>query len=70
MVPIMMVAAMASAHGEDFDVRGFADFRFVSAAEETSWTQGGLGKTRYGGGDDSARVGGAAVVASWHPAPA
>ncbi|HET7064784.1 MAG TPA: hypothetical protein VFI49_10975 [Rudaea sp.] len=69
-VPIILAAAMASAHGQDFDVRGFADFRLVSAAGETSWTQGGLGKTRYGGGDDSARVGGAAVVASWHPAPA
>ena len=67
---IVLAAAMPSAHGEDFDVRGFADFRLVSAAEETSWTNGGLGKTRYGGGDDSARVGGAAVVASWHPAPA
>ncbi|HSC11129.1 MAG TPA: hypothetical protein VLC97_09155 [Rhodanobacteraceae bacterium] len=68
--PIVMAAATAAAHGGDFDVRGFADFRLVSAAEETSWTQGGLGKTRYGGGDDTARVGGAAVVASWHPAPA
>jgi hypothetical protein len=55
---------------QDFQVHGYADFRWVSAAEEPSWTRGGLGKTRYGGNDDGARFGAAALVASWQITPA
>lgn len=69
-LPFVLLGAGISAHGADFDVRGFADFRLVSAANEASWTKGGLGKTRYGGDGDGARVGAAAVVASWQMTPA
>jgi len=50
-------------------LHGFADLRAVSAANETSFTHGGLGKTRYGG-DDGLRFGGAALRATWQFAPA
>jgi hypothetical protein len=35
----------------DMGASGYVDLRLVSPVDETSWLQGGLGKTRYGGGD-------------------
>jgi hypothetical protein len=67
---LMLCCASLPVHAQDFSVHGFADFRLVAAPDETSWTQGGLGKARYGGGDDGAHVGAAAVVAHWQFAPA
>ena len=37
----------------DYGVGGYVDFRLVSPGDEISWLQGGLGKTRYGGGDSN-----------------
>jgi hypothetical protein len=53
---------------QDFQAHGFADLRVVSADAETSWTHGGLGKTRYGD-SDGLRVGGAALSAIWQARP-
>ena len=53
---------------QDFQVHGFADLRFVSAADDTSWTHGGLGKTRYGD-SDGLRVGPAALSTTWQVQP-
>ena len=55
---------------QDFQVHGYADLRLTVAADEVSFTQGGLGKTRYGGNDDCAHFGGAALAASWQVTPA
>ncbi len=48
----------------------FADLRYVLAADEISWTQGDLGKTRYGGGDDTVHFATAALTARWQATPA
>jgi hypothetical protein len=59
----------AAARGQDFQVHGFVDLRLDSGADETSWTHGGLGKTRYGNDDDGLQFGGAAFNATWQAAP-
>lgn len=58
----------AGAVAQDFQAHGFADLRLESAAAETSWTHGGLGKTRYGD-SDGPRIGGAALSAIWQARP-
>ena len=67
---LVLGAAAPVLHAEDFAVHGFADFRFAAGADETSWTRGGLGKTGFGDGNAAARIGGAALVASWQATPA
>jgi hypothetical protein len=54
---------------QDFQLHGFADLRVIAAPDERSWSRGGLGKTRYGGNDDGARFGGAALSATWQATP-
>ena len=67
---ILLLSAAAVARAQDFSVHGFADFRALAAPDESAWTHGGIGKTRYGDGSASARFGAAAAVASWQFAPA
>jgi len=55
---------------QDFSVQGFADFRLVATPEEAAWTRGGLGKTRYGDGDNAANVPTVALAAHWQATPA
>jgi hypothetical protein len=55
---------------QDVSVHGFADVRFVAAADQRDWLDGGLGKTRYGGGSDGLRIGAAAFSAAWQFQPA
>jgi len=43
----------------DYGVNGYVDLRLVSPADEISWLQGGLGKTRYGSGDSNFEFAGA-----------
>jgi hypothetical protein len=62
--------ALQPVHAQDFQVHGYADLRLVSAPDETSWTDGSLGKTRYGGNEDGAHFGGAGLAASWQVTPA
>src|SRR5579871_1227468 len=65
-------AALCGTRGaaaQDFQLHGFVDLRLVGAADEVSWTHGGLGKARYGDGD-GARFGAAALNAVWQVAPA
>ncbi|HEX7130706.1 MAG TPA: hypothetical protein VF217_11675, partial [Rhodanobacteraceae bacterium] len=59
-----------AAHAQDFQLHGFLDLRAVSAPGETSWDDGGLGKSRYGSGDGGVRIGGAALAAHWQVTPA
>ncbi len=66
----LVVALPSCALAQDFDLHGYLDVRAVVPANETSWTDGGLGKTRFGGGDAiDARFGGAALQGIWHFAP-
>lgn len=70
--PILSLGAIASFSlcAQEFQVHGYADLRLIATPEERSWTRGGLGKTRYGGRDDSARFGGAGLAATWQVTPA
>ena len=54
---------------QEFSVRGYVDLRGGWAADEDSWVDGGLGKTRFGGGDAFAS-GNAALAAHWQLTPA
>jgi hypothetical protein len=54
---------------QEFAVHGFAEARLVAGADDASWIQGGLGKSRYGDESGSARFGAAALVATWQFAP-
>jgi len=65
---LSIVALLPScALAQDFEFHGYVDFRAVSPANETSWTDGGLGKSRFGDGNGlEGRFGGAALSATWH----
>lgn len=64
------IAAILPAHAQDFQLHGYADLRLVAAADDVGFTQGGLGKTRYGGNNDGAHFAGGALTASWQITPA
>ena len=58
-------ATPADTNPYDFKVHGLADFRYMHADSSPSWIDQGLGKFRYGGGDngnDLFRVNNAALV--------
>ncbi len=46
----------------DFELHGYADYRVVAPPTERSWVNGGLGKTRFGGGGVDGRFGAAGLV--------
>ena len=48
---LLCAVASPAAAQVDYGLSGYIDFRLVSPGDETSWLQGGLGKTRYGNGD-------------------
>lgn len=58
------------AFAQDVDLHAYIDGRLVAAPGETSWTHGGLGKTRFGDGGTDARFGGAGIVGTAQLAPA
>lgn len=55
---------------QDFKLHAWLDGRLVAAPGETSWTNGGLGKTRFGDGGVAARFGGAGLVGTVQFTPA
>ncbi|HEX6612968.1 MAG TPA: hypothetical protein VF022_03770 [Rhodanobacteraceae bacterium] len=65
---ILMICGGA-ARAQDFQLHGFLDFRAVSPPGETSWDDGGLGKSRYGNGDGGLHAGAAVLDAHWQVAP-
>ncbi|HEY4114078.1 MAG TPA: hypothetical protein VGM17_08460 [Rhizomicrobium sp.] len=50
---IMAIAPNMAAAQIDYGTSGYVDLRLVSPANEKSWLDGGLGKTRYGAGDSN-----------------
>lgn len=62
--------ASLSAQAQDFQFHGFVDMRAVSPAQQTSWTSGGLGKSRYGNGDNGIHPGSGLFAATWQATPA
>ena len=60
---------LAPARAQSLDVEGYLDLRVADAGDETSWLDGGLGKARFGAGDD-AWSGGGALTAHFQATPA
>jgi hypothetical protein len=58
------VAFAPATRAADLDVHGYLDCRLVARAGERSYADGGLGKTRFGGGGTDASCVQAAVAAS------
>ncbi|HTA63966.1 MAG TPA: hypothetical protein VK753_00550 [Xanthomonadaceae bacterium] len=66
----LVALPLAAAAQDDIQWHGYLDVRAVLPADETSWTDGGLGKSRFGGGDGlEARFGGAALEGIWQVSP-
>ncbi|HSS07324.1 MAG TPA: hypothetical protein VLK83_09340 [Rhodanobacteraceae bacterium] len=61
---------MQSAAAQDFSAHGYVDCRLIARADERSWADGGLGKTRFGSGGTSATCVQAALVATAQFTPA
>lgn len=55
---------------QDLKLHGWLHGRLVAAPGETSWTNGGLGKTRFGDGGADARFGGAGLAGTIQFTPA
>ena len=66
---LFFVMAMRPLHAQDFDVHGFVELRSAWPGDETSWRDGGLGKTRFGN-EDSRWTANAALAARWQITPA
>src|SRR5258707_10799947 len=47
----LLPLATSGAHAADFSFDGYGDARVILPPEQRSWLDGGLGKTRWGGGD-------------------
>jgi hypothetical protein len=62
--------AMRVAFAQDFDAHGYLDCRLIARAGERSWTDGGLGKTRFGNGGASATCVQAGLIATAQITPA
>ena len=63
----IVAAGVAQAPGlaraQSLDAEGYLDVRVVDGPDETSWMDGGLGKTNFGGADDVWSAGGALTLA-------
>jgi hypothetical protein len=55
----------ATALAQDAQLQGFLDGRLVLPSADTAWTDGGPGKSRYGGGGEDLRFAGAALEGRW-----
>lgn len=67
MVAVWSIAL--SLHAQETDLHAYVDERLVAAPDDTSWTRGGFGKTRYGDGKTHFHFGGAAVLGAAQLAP-
>jgi len=61
---VALWGVVTCAHAQDFVWHAYVDERLVAAPDDTNWTRGGFGKTRYGGGQTQLHFGGAAVYGS------
>ena len=67
---LCMLIGASPLHAQDFSVHGYADVRLVGTPDETGWTRGGIGKTRYGDGDSTGQFAAAVLTARWQATPA
>lgn len=66
---LSLVATPGLASAQDISVHAYVDGRLVAAPDTLSWTQGGVGKTRFGTGDDGLQFGGAAMAVALQATP-
>jgi hypothetical protein len=66
---LLLALGAIPAAAQDFSLHGMVDARAVSAPEETSWVDGGLGKTRFGGDDRALQFGSGVLVGSAQVTP-
>ncbi|WP_445145141.1 hypothetical protein [Dyella sp. Tek66A03] len=67
---LLALSMSRMAVAQDFSLHAYIDGRLVAAPDQTSWTQGGFGKARFGGGDTEPRFGGAALIGLAQVTPA
>jgi hypothetical protein len=68
LLAVVLACASPAAGAQDFHAQGFLELRLPwPMREDRSWTEGGLGKLRFGDGDDSLAAGrrGVAVLAAF-----
>lgn len=65
---LALAFACAPAGAQSVAWQGYLDLRLALPATQQDWQDGGLGKTRFGGGSDAAL--GAALTAAWQATPA
>jgi hypothetical protein len=68
LVAFAAIVVLTSVHGvaaQDAQLHGYLDCRLVAAPVERSWTEGGLGKTRFGDDSDRATCAQAGLAATW-----
>lgn len=69
-LPVLLLAGIAgSGRAQSFDWRGYLDLRVAAPPAAEDWSDGGLAKTRFGGGDGLAVAPTAALAASFQPTP-
>jgi len=68
---VALVGALTTGpvRAQSLDVAGYLDLRVADGPDETGWLDGGLGKTRFGAGDD-AWSGGGALTGTFQVTPA
>ena len=64
------LALVPSASAQDVGAHGYLDCRLIARADERSWADGGLGKTRFGSGGFSPACVQAGIVATAQVTPA
>lgn len=67
---VLLALARAAGAEQDVDLHGYLDCRLIAPASERSWTDGGLGKTRFGDGGFTATCAQAGLVGTWQATPA
>jgi hypothetical protein len=65
LLSLVLVLASQDATAQAPTIHGYFDVRAVAAPDSRSFVDGGLGKTRFGAGDDGFQFGGAALQAAW-----
>ncbi len=68
-LPLILALFFSQARCADLQWHGYLDLRVATAASERSWVDGGIGKTRYGGGGLKGGVAGAALIGTAQLAP-
>ena len=66
---LALAVASWTAHAQAVEVRGFLEARATTTPDEVAWRNGGLGKARFGDGDDALGAN-AALNVSWQASDA